>query len=323
MTRFLTFLLCGLALTLVACSSQDPQSEMTSLTLALDWVPNTNHTGLYVAQDLGYFAQEGININIQQPSEDSSSTIVATGRADLGIYFQPNMVKRLVKGQPITAIAAINQHNTAGLMSLKSLGATSPSDLAGMRYSTWEDKIDDATVAQMVGGPLVPVPGEALDAVSALRLGMFDYILAYYGWDGINAEVKNIPINFFLLRDADPAFDYYSPIIIAGNAFLQENPEAAKKALRAIEKGYRYAAEHPQEAADILVKYAPETNRQLAQKSQIYLSQQYLAEDGTWGYMDPNRWDRFFNWVYDNHLVDAPFAPSAGMTNDYLSPQGD
>lgn len=307
---------------LTACSGQTEQKanqdKLEELIIALDWVPNTNHTGLYVALDQGYFAKAGFDAKIVQPSEDSTSTLVSTKRADLGVYFQPNMVKRLNKGEPITAIAAIAQHNSAGLLSLKSLNAQSPKDLQGKRYSTWEDPVDDATVAEVVGGPLTKIPGESTDATTALRIGQFDYILAYYSWDGIHAKIKGVDTNFFYLKDVNPVFDYYAPILIANQDSLANQPEKYKKALAAISQGYIYAAKNPKESAEILIKHAPEINKDLALESQKYMSEQYLDKQGKWGHFDYARWDGFFDWVYKNQLIDQPFAPQAGVTNDYL-----
>ncbi len=329
---WLKVLACGamVTITLSGCqpnqATQDNQAitdnaqdaALQELVIALDWVPNTNHTGLYVALEQGYFAKQGFDVKIVQPSEDSASTLVASNRADFGVYFQPNMVKRLKKGEPITAVAAIAQHNTAGLMSLKSLGATTPQDLHGKRYSTWEDPIDDATVASLVGEPLNPIPGESTDATTALRMNQFDYILAYYGWDGIHAGLKGVEVNFFYLKDYKPEFDYYSPVLIANSEKLKQNPERYKKALGAIKEGYLYAAKHPKESANILIKHAPETNPQLIYKSQDYLSKYYLDDKGDWGKIDYERWDRFFNWVYQNKLIDEPLPSQAGVSNEYL-----
>lgn len=306
----------------LACSDQkvqkDNQSQLQELIIALDWTPNTNHTGLYVALDQGYFINQGFDVKIVQPSEDSTSTLVANNRADLGVYFQPNMVKRLKKGEPITAVAAITQHSNIGLMSLKTLGATSPKDLHAKRYSTWEDAVDDATVAELVGEPLVKIPSESTDATAALRLNQFDFILAYYGWDGIHAQIKGVPINFFPLKDSNPAFDYYAPVLIANTNSLQKNPEKYKKALAAISQGYTFAAKNPEKSAEILIKHVPEINKTLAKESQKYLSQQYLSENGEWGKFDYVRWDRFFDWVYQNKLIDEPFASQSGVSNEYL-----
>ena len=322
----LLLLLMGMVISLMACQpkedskvdSKAENNKLTDVMVSLDWVPNTNHTGLYVAQEKGYFKEQGLNVKIVQPSEDSASTLVANNRADFGIYFQPNMTSRLEKGVPITAVAAILQHNPAGLLSLKSLGAKSPKDLNGKRYSTWEDPIDDATVAHVVGDKLVKIPGEATDATVALRMNQFDYILAYYGWDGIHAKMQDVETNFFFLRDYEPIFDYYAPVIITNNKLLETNPELVKKTLAAMKKGYLYAAKNPKESADILVKYAPETNKELALASQKYISTQYLDDNGEWGKFDYNRWDRFYDWVYKQGLIEKPLPPQAGVTNDYL-----
>lgn len=189
-----------LGLSLNACSKDQSGNEpkLQELIIALDWVPNTNHTGLYVALDQGYFKEAGFDAKIVQPSEDSTSTLVANKRADFGVYFQPNMVKRLNKGEPITAVAAITQHSSAGLLSLAKLGADKPQDLQGKRYSTWEDPVDDAVVEQIVGAPLNKIPGESTDATTALRMNQFDYIMAYYSWDGIHAGIKGVDTNFFI-----------------------------------------------------------------------------------------------------------------------------
>lgn len=303
-----------------ACSQTTTKqaAQEEELIIALDWVPNTNHTGLYVALDQGYFAKQGFDAKIVQPSEDSTSTLVANQRADFGVYFQPNMVKRLNKGEPITAVAAITQHSSAGLLSLASLGATSPTDLVGKRYSTWEDPVDDAVVAQVVGAPLNKIPGESTDATTALRMNQFDYIMAYYSWDGIHAKIKGVDTNFFYLKDADPVFDYYAPLLIANSEALKANPDKYKRALAAIKEGYLYAAKNPEQSVQILVKHAPEINPELAAQSQAYISPQYLDEQGDWGRFDYARWDRFFGWVNDQGLADKPLPPQAGVSNDYL-----
>lgn len=106
--------------------------------------------------------------------------------------------------------------------------------------------------------------------------------------------------------------------MIANNDELKNYPEKYKKALAAIKQGYLYAAHHPNESAEILVKHAPEINVELAKQSQAYISPQYLDEQGDWGRFDYDRWDRFFNWVYHKGLMNE-FTPKSGVTNDYLT----
>lgn len=311
--------------------SSSPESKATAkMTFVLDWVPNTNHTGLYVANKLGYFAEEGIEMDIVQPSEESSATLVAMGRGDFGISFQPNMVKRIVKDIPVTAVAAICQHNTSGILSLKSSGIDSLKDLEGKKYSTWEDPIDDAVVRSLLeekGGDwskVSLVPGEATDAIAALKLKQFDAIMVYYGWDGIHAEQEGADVNFTYLKDSNDTFDYYAPVIIANNVLLSEREDLAIKALRAISRGYKYAAEHPEEAAEILIEASPETDPDLVKASQKYLSEQYLDENGNFGLIDSARWNKFYSWVNENKdaegeaLASREIKENEGFSNKYM-----
>lgn len=292
------------------------------LTLVLDWVPNTNHTGIFVAKDKGYFADEGITMNIVQPAEDSSSIIVGSGRAQLGIYFQPNMVKRLQKNVPITAVAAILQHNTGGILASKKADINSPKDLTDKRFSTWQDPIDDATIAHIVNkdggdwGKVQLIPGESTNAIAGIKANMYDAIFIYYGWDGIYAEMNNAPTNYFNLTDYEPKFDYYSPVIIANDDFLKNKPEVAKRALKAIKKGYELAIKDPAAAADILIKNAPEGDAELIKASQQWLSKKYIDDASTWGVIDAERWNGFYAWLFEKGLTEKKI--EGGFTNDYL-----
>lgn len=308
---------------LISCHKNE-KKELKKITIALDWVPNTNHTGLYVAKDKGYFKDEGIEVEIVQPAEDSSSQIVASGKAQIGVYFQPNMVKRILKNTPITAVAAILQHNTAGIMTLKDGNINSPKDLSDKTYSTWEDKIDDATVKKVIeidGGDYSKVslaPGETTDAITGLKAKLFDFILVYEGWDYTNAIIKNEQVNFFRLKDYVPEFDYYSPVLIANNDFLANDEETAKKVLKAIRKGYEFASKNPEQAADILIKNAPESNANLVRESQKFMSTQYMDENNKWGIINADRWNAFYNWLYENKIIDTKIEENKGFTNKYL-----
>lgn len=300
----------------VSCNTQ--KSDTKKVTLVLDWIPNTNHTGIFVAKDLGYFKDEGINIDIVQPEKDSAASIVGTGKAEFGIYFQPNMIKRYFQNVKITAIAALLQKNTAGLMCLKSLNANSPKELNGKRYATFEDEIDDATVKAIVGNDVKMIPSESTNALAGLLANQYDYIMVYSNWDLIYAKLKGINVNFFYLSDYEPKFDYYTPVLIANNDFLEKNPELVKRFLKALEKGYRYAVKNPEKAADILISNAPEGNEKLIKESQKNIAKYYLTKNGEWGTIDKDKWDIFYNWLYENKIINKKIESGAGFTNEYL-----
>ena len=113
-------------------------------------------------------------------------------------------------------------------------------------------------------------------------------------------------------------FDYYTPVIISGTQFLEEKPETAKAFLAALSKGYEDAIADPEEAAEILCKAAPELDPELVLASQQYLADQYQADADQWGYMDPERWNGFYNWLNENGLSDPELPEGIGFTNDYL-----
>lgn len=313
---------------LAGCSTNSEPKKATAkepVTIMLDWTPNTNHTGLFVAEALGYFEEEGVSVEIASlPEGDSAADIVANNRAQFGIYFQDYLAKKLVKGAPITAVAAIIEHNTSGI--LTTADVTTLPDLAGKTYGTWADPLELAMLKDMVTpavyDQLKQVNNEAADSVSAIENQMFDAAWIYYGWDGILAEQEKVATNFFLAADQHPTFDFYSPLIIASNDYLKENPKEAKKVIAAVKKGYQYAIQNPKEAADILLKKAPELKgkKDFVYASQAYLSERYASDPEKWGQIDPERWNGFYRWVNDLDLFEgATLEDNVGFTNDLVN----
>jgi ABC-type nitrate/sulfonate/bicarbonate transport system substrate-binding protein len=325
-------------LSLAACSGKKTDSDTTTaedsgdrtdITFVLDWTPNTNHTGVYVAEALGYFADAGLNVSIVQPPDDGAEVLVASGKAQFGVSFQDTMAPALIGDDPlpITAVATIIQHNTSGIVSRAGEGMDTPKGLEGHKYATWDLDVEKATLKTVVekdGGNfdnVILIPSTSTDEVSALESNSVDAIWIFYGWAGIACEVADLPIDYFAFADIDSVFDYYTPVIIANNDFLESDPDAAKAFLAACAKGYEYAIENPDDAAQILMDAVPELkdSSELVTKSQEYMADQYKAEVSQWGYMDPARWNAFYNWLNDNGLVSENIPENTGFTNDYLS----
>lgn len=308
-----------------ACNNGE-NNEKEKITFVLDWTPNTNHTGIYVADALGYFAEEGLEVEIAQPPEDSSVVLVASGKADISISFQDSLAAAFAGEEPlpVTAIGAVIQHNTSGIISRKGEGMDKPSGLEGHSYATWNGSIELATLKEVVeadGGDFSKVeliPSTVTDEVTALKTDSVDSIWVFYGWAGVKTELENLPTDYFAFKDIDEVFDYYTPVIIAGNKFLEERPEAAKAFMRAVAKGYKYAVENPEAAAEILCKAAPELDIELVKASQEYLKDEYIADASKWGYIDASRWNSFYEWVNENGLTEGEIPMNFGFTNDYL-----
>lgn len=310
------------------CGSKDKASsdESRKLTLVLDWTPNTNHTGIYVAIEKGYFAEEGIEVEVVQPPEGGAEVLVASGKAEFGISFQDTMAPAIIgeDALDITAVAALVQHNTSGIISRAGEGMDRPSGMEGHSYSTWNGSIELAMLENVVeadGGDFSKVeliPSTVTDEVSALSTKSTDSIWIFYGWAGVKMELEGIDTDYFAFKDINPVFDYYSPVLIANNDFLEAEPEYAQRFLRALKKGYEYAIDNPEEAAGILCDYASELDYDLVLASQKYLANEYKAEVERWGYIDPDRWNGFYTWLGDEGLVEEAIPDNTGFSNDYL-----
>lgn len=318
-----------MALSLAACGSGETsqeENEKEKITFVLDWTPNTNHTGLYVAQEKGYFEDEGLEVEIVQPPEDGADALVASGKAQFGISFQDTMAPGVVgeDALPTTAVAAVVQHNTSGIISRKGEGMDTPKGLEGKKYATWDAPIEKAMMENVVeadGGEFSKVeliPSTVTDEVSALESKSVDAIWIFYAWAGVATEVAGLETDYFAFKDINPAFDYYTPVIIGNNEFLEKEPETAKKFLSAVKKGYEDAIEDPDGAAEILCEAAPELDQELVKASQEYLKDQYIADADRWGYIDPDRWNLFYNWLNENGLTENEIPENTGFSNEYL-----
>ena len=320
-------MIAAIVLIFAACSKkQEDKKELEKVTFVLDWTPNTNHTGLYVAQAKGYFEEAGLDVEIVQPAEDSAEVLVASGKAQFGISFQDSMAPALSgkDALPITAIASVIQHNTSGIISRKGEGMDAPKGMEGHNYATWNGPIELATLEQVVkkdGGDFSKVtliPSTVTDEVSALKSKQVDSIWIFYAWAGIKTELEDLETDYFAFADIDPVFDYYTPVIIGGNDFLEKKPKIAKAFLSATTKGYKFAMENPDEAAEILCNAAEGLDLELAKASQKYLADKYQAEASKWGYIDATRWNNFYRWLNEKKLVETELPDNTGFSNEYL-----
>lgn len=305
-------------------NEESKNDDLNEITLVLDWTPNTNHTGFYVAVNEGYYEEEGLKVNIVQPPEDGATTMVASGQAQFGVDFQDYLAPVYTSDEniPITAVAAMIQHNTSGLISLKEDNINSPKDLEGKNYATWDLPVEKAMIQNIVeadGGDFSKVnliPEYVENEAAALQQDI-DVIWVYYAWAGISTKQAGLDTNTIFFKDITPEFDFYSPVIVSNTDWLEKNPDVAKAFLRATKKGYEFAINDPDAAAEILVKQVPELSIELVKESQEWLSPEYKAEVEQWGYIDPARWDAFYKWLSDNGLSEE-IPAGFGFTNDYL-----
>ncbi|MDR2553087.1 MAG: ABC transporter substrate-binding protein, partial [Treponema sp.] len=250
--------------------------------------------------------------------------LLASGKAEFAVDFQETLGPAIARKDPlpVTAVGAIISHNTSGLMSLKSAGIRRPADLQGKRFAFWETPLYEAVIRDIVendGGvfeKVTMIPNYATDAFSALQTDV-DSIWIYYAWDGVAAGVKGVDIDYLDLGTVNPALDFYTPVLVVNNEWAAARPQAARKAMKAISRGYEFAIESPPEAAEILLKYAPELDGEIVRQSQEWLAGRYQGDAPRWGEIDPRRWEGFYRWMYERGLLETDIG-EGGFTNEYL-----
>jgi len=318
-----------LALMVVLCltscnpkSQKQEQAKLQKVSVTLDWTPNTNHTGIYVAKELGYFQEQGLEVDIQQPGQNVTDQIVATGKSAFGVSYQENVIRARSENIPLVSIAAVIQHNTSGFASLKSSGIKSPLDFEGKKYGSWDSPSElailKATMAKYGADfNTVTIISGIYDFFSTIGKDA-DFEWIYYGWDGVEAERRGITLNYIPLKEIDPVFDYYTPVIISSEDYLAKNPETATKFITALKKGYEYCIAKPDSAAAILLKNVPELNPEQVKRSMQYLAKEYQSDASSWGTQNLTVWKRFCDWMYQQRLILLAVDPNKAFSNEYL-----
>lgn len=308
--------------------------EPAEVKVALDWTPNTNHIGVYVADQFGYYKDQGVTVKLLPYASTSPETLVSEGAAQFGFSYSNGIAFARAAGLDVVQVYA-NIAKQQYLLAYRADDAsiTRPKDLDGKTYAgfgTPSEESEVATVIKADGGKgdfkKVVLDTAAYDAVYG---GRADFTISASTWEGVEAAVTGKPMKYF-----DPA-DYgypqsYSSAIIASNAWLTANPDVAKRFLLATQQGYAYAAAHPAEAAKLLLAANPQTlkNPAIVEQSAALLAKDgyYTGADGTIGTVDGKLVSTFSDFLYDNQLLtDAdgkvlktkPDA-SQSYTNDYL-----
>src|SRR5450830_1637039 len=287
-------------------SSDIKNQNLKKITVVLDWVPNTNHTGIYVARDKGYYKEEGLDVEIIQPTKGGAADLIAAGKGEFGISYQEQVTyaRLATPPLPVKAIAAIIAHNTSGFASPAEKNIKTPKDFEGKKYGGWGTPIEETMIRA-----LMVKYGADYSKVQIINIGASDFMTSvqkdvdfswiFYGWDGIASKVKDFKINFLKLQDLDKNLDFYTPVIITSEQIITNEPEMAKKFLSATSKGYNYAISNPEDSALILLKNAPELDKEIVLASQKYLASQYQADNPKWGIMNEEIWRNFSKWMLD------------------------
>lgn len=301
------------------------------ITLMLDYQPNTNHTGLYVAQARGYFKQAGLDVTIIEPGEVYPEQALSTGVADFGISFQEALTLARAQGAPLVSLAAIIQHNSSAFAARKALGARSAADYAGRRYGGFGSPFEMPTLKALMacaaaaeGRAAPPAAVEEInlglsDPLALLAAEKIDVAWIFEGWQGVQARRSGLQLDLVRLADQrDCVPDYYTPILIGRQAMIAEQPERVRAFVGAVAKGYAEAIADPAAAAEILLQAVPELDAGMVRESQAWLSPRYQDDAARWGQQRPEVWQAYADWLLAQGLLTAPLDSSGAFDNRFL-----
>lgn len=331
-------LVTALALAAAACSGQDGDSgsgQRTKVRFALDWTPNTNHTGLYAAQQEGWFEQAGLDVEFLPYNNTPPDTLVASGAADFGISFQDSFTFAKASGGNIISVMAVLQHwATKIAVRADRTDIRTPADLDGTTYGGFGAPYEVPKMSEVIkraggkGNFKTVVLGTA--AYEALYAKQVDFTEPFVAWEGIEAELRGQPLKTFAYTDYGFP-DSYNVIIIGNTTWLANNRETATAFIRAAQRGYQLAADDPGRGAQLLEQANPGafSHKDLVSRSQQMLAASYLRDEaGKVGPQTLEKWSGYSGFLFDAGVLTDPAGKpltqrpdfSTWFTNEHLSP---
>ena len=315
-------------------SAAPSSAALATIRLALDWTPNTNHTGFFVAQREGWYADAGITLRILPYSGTSPEKLVGTHQAECGISFQDSMTFAVAAGLKAKSVMAILQRAASEIAVLASSGIQRPRDLDGRTYGSFGYPNEVPTVRYVIqhdGGKGqfkdVVIDTAAYEALYAKRV---DFTIPFTAWEGVEAQLRGIDLRYFAFTDYGFP-DFYQVVLDCDPDWLASQPDAARRFVAATVRGFQLAADDPDTAVQMLIDENPgvfDANPELPKASAELLSKEgyYVDASGQVGPQTLERWQGYSGFLYQQGLlVDGLGKPltsppdyAALFTNDFL-----
>ena len=302
--------------------------------LALDWTPNTDHTGFFVARHEGWYRDAGIDLKILPYATVAPETLLAAHQAECGISFQDSMTFAVAKGADIVSVAAILQKTASAIGVLASSPIQRPRDLDGKTYAGfgYANEVPTLKAVIQADGGKGDFTVATLDAAAyeALYNHKADFTIPFTAWEGVEATLRKIDLRFVQFRDYGFP-DFYQVVLACDRQWLERDPDAAHRFVAATMRGFQFAADHADESAAILVSENPgvfDANPELPAASQRFLDEGGYQVDasGRVGRQTLERWTAYSKFLFDEHLLtdvyDKPITTEPDYTrlfsNDFL-----
>lgn len=302
---------------------------MIKLKLALDWTPNVNHIGFFIANELGFYKEQGIDLEILNPKDDNYS--MTPGKkleldfADFAIAPFETVISLNNKVNQVQAMAiyAIMQKDLSSIVTLKSSNITSPKLLDGKTYASYKARYEDHIVKEMIKndegkGDLNIIYPEKLGIWNTLLTGKADATWIFDNWEGIEASGKNIELNNFTLGEFDIPYGY-SPVVLTKMENLIKQKGLYSKFIKATKKGFLYPKNNLIESTEILSRYVTEYDlNNIDLEKALLFSIPNFGDFSSAGFMNQERVSSFIQWLVEKGLENETILNQSLFTNELL-----
>ncbi|WGL59940.1 ABC transporter substrate-binding protein [Pigmentibacter sp. JX0631] len=296
--------------------------NIVTVTLLLDWKPNTNHIGFYVAKARGFYRQNGIELKILNPTQTTSTALVGMNKADFGVSYANNLIYARNSKIPVKAIAGIISVDTSCFVWRKTLNVKSLKQLEGKRYGGWGSPEENATLNFIMNKN-----GADFTKVKMLTTGVQDFLPAtlknvdftweYKGWNILAAQLNNVEVDTYCPSEHFAEFNKPSPLIITSDKLITENPKLVQLFMHATKKGFEYSINNPESAANEMLKLLPELDSKLVKESVKFLAPLYKGTNINWGYLDIKKFEIYSKWMKDVNLIKTIPLPKEYLSNEF------
>ncbi|MDQ3780761.1 MAG: ABC transporter substrate-binding protein [Chloroflexota bacterium] len=299
--------------------------SLTKVSVALDWYPNANHAGLFLAEARGYFAEEGLEVELYTPADPTVVLqTVGAGRDTFGISYQTDVLLARAEQVPVVSVAALVQRPLLGVMSLHERTITRPRDLVGKTVGYPGIPSQEAFLATMLendGASLddVELVNVGFDLVPAVVSGQVDAVMgAYWTHETLLAEQAGFAVDFLNVEDWGVP-RYYELVLVSSEATISSDPDTVRAFLRAMQRGYADAAREPAAALDALAAASPELDREVESEGLVLLAPAWTDGVPAIGVQSSEQWESYADWMVDHALIPDTLRVADAYTTDLIT----
>lgn len=301
---------------------------MKSLKIALDWTPNANHVGFYVAQQMGFYKNAGIDLKIIHAGEDhykiTPAKKVELGLVDFALCPLESVMSYQTKASPFSlqAIATLFKEDLSAVVCKSNRGIESPKHLDGKSYASYKARYEDAIIKQMIindggSGSIELQYPDKLGIWNTIENNQVDATWIFMNWEGVQAQQKGLDLNVFKLKDYQIPYSY-SPVIVVDSNKIKEEQTIYSRFLKATKLGFLYAQKNPDQAAKILKPHLPEADKSIDLNECIRITCNAMGDEKNWGVMEPLKVQEFLKWLQEHHLENHNLKADSLFTNSLL-----